>query len=96
MNKKEISKIIKSIKKGETYFKPLPYHDVEGGTWITFDPEKNHFVERYINRSIYDRGTEDYTTNFNEEKLREMFEKESYTDRNYIFPKRSEEYEMLK
>ncbi|MDQ7020760.1 MAG: hypothetical protein Q9M91_02840 [Candidatus Dojkabacteria bacterium] len=67
---------------------------LKGGTWITFDSDKKCFIERYLNRSIWDRGTEDYTRELTQKELVEMFEKELYTDRKYIFLKKSEEYEM--
>ena len=91
----EIETIINALKEGKTYFKPLPYNSVTGGTWITYDKEKEMFNEKYINESIYDRGREEYDKTYCEEKLIEMFTEEYYTDQNYIMPNKSEEYSIV-
>ncbi len=95
MKATEIKSIISSLKKGKIYFKPLPYGDVIGGTWIHYDKSKKKYVERYINESVFDRGREDYTREMTLKQLKEMFTDESYTDRKYIISKKSEKYELV-
>jgi hypothetical protein len=94
MNKDEAVGIIDAIKSGKKYFKPLPYQCVEGGTTIFYDQDKKTFVENYLNRSVYDRGEENYTILRTEQELLDMFIKESYTDRKYLLPTESNEYKL--
>lgn len=95
MNETEIKKIIDALKEGKVYFKPLPYSSVTGGTWISYDKDQDIFKEVYINESIYDRGREEFHTNYTQEELIKMFENGKYTDRNYLFCEKSEEYSFL-
>ncbi|MEO1651983.1 MAG: hypothetical protein AAFU64_00410 [Bacteroidota bacterium] len=95
MTQAEAQQIIQALKAGKTYFKPLPYRDVEGGTTITYDAKKDKFIEHYLNRSVYDRGTEEHTFQRSEAELLEMFNKEKYTDQQYVIPTKSEEYRLI-
>lgn len=94
MTNSEINILLKAIRSGKVYFKPLPYNDVKGGTWIRYDTSQKKFVERYINISLWERGTEDYTKVYTSKELREMFRSQSYTDTDYMLPKREEIYEL--
>ncbi len=95
MKKEDAGILIEMLKSGMKYFKPLPYSDVEGGTTITYNAEKEVFVEEYLNRSLYDRGEEHFFTERTAEELMEMFEKEKYTDRHYPLFTASEDYHIL-
>lgn len=95
METNEAQQIIKALKEeGKKYFKPLPYHDVRGGSTITFDANTGQFTEHYLNESVWDRGREEYTKTYSEEALLEMFLKEGYTDRKYVLPKKNEDYRL--
>jgi hypothetical protein len=94
MTNSEINMLLKAIKSGKVYFKPLPYSEVKGGTWIRYDKEQKKFVERYINISLWDRGSEDYTKLYTTKELREMFRTKKYKDTNYMFPTKQDTYEL--
>lgn len=92
----EAKKIVKALKYDQyTYFKPLPYTGVKGGTTITFDPQTKVFHEHYLNESLYDRGREEFTQAYTENSLIQMFVNEAYTDQKYPLSTKSETYQLI-
>ncbi len=92
----EAQKIVKALKHDQhTYFKPLPYTGVKGGTTITFDPQAEVFQEHYLNESLYDRGKEEFTKTYTESELTQMFVNETYTDQKYPLPTKTETYKLI-
>jgi len=94
MNAAEVDFILSELKKGKTYFKPLPYSDVEGGTTIGYEGEQQRFKEHYLNRSVYDRGCEDETRYLTEEELRSILLNSKHRDAQYLFGSISDTYEL--
>lgn len=97
MDEIEATLVIEEIRSGKVFHKPLPFSGSrEGGTFISYDPARDIFVEEYVNECYEERcpGFHFFTERTGAQMM-EMLLKQDYTDKRHSTMGSFEEYDFI-